>query len=562
MEQNIGQLSDYYAIIRRRKMHIIIPLVIILSITIGLAFGLPPVYQSIATILIEQQEIPQELVRSTVNSYAAERIQVISQSVMTRANLTNIIEKFDLFAKERQRGDTDDLIQRMRQNINIDMVSADIIDPRSNRPGRATIAFTVSFDSSIPEHAKKVAEELTALFLDENIRIRTQKAEMTSDFLSEEANRLSQEIASLEDKLAAYKERNVGRMPELMQMNMNLMERTDNEMESVTQKIATLEERQMLLETQLTQIEPNTGDSPEGKLKKLLSNYLSASAVYAPDHPDLVRMRREIEALKKQTGIESDTAELDSQVLKVRGEITTARQKYSANHPDVIKLQKTLTLLEDELRQKQNSTLDIVDIEIKPDNPAYISTKTQLESIKLNIKAEKERQERLKEKHAEYEERLTQIPRVEQEGLSLKRDYENAVKKFHDIKQKQLQAQVGEQLERESKGERFSLIDPPTLPTQPIKPNRPGILLLGTVLSMTGGMGLAAISEFLDQTVRGAKAVAGLLKAPPLSMIPYIENSKDRRRKRKKLIMGLSVLVVLAIAILLFIYFVWLPMNA
>jgi len=153
------------------------------------------------------------------------------------------------------------------------------------------------------------------------------------------------------------------------------------------------------------------------------------------------------------------------------------------------------------------------------------------------------------------------MPRVEQEGLTLKRDYENAVRKFHEIKQKQLQAQVGEQLERESKGERFALIDPPSLPTQPIKPNRPGILLLGTVLSMTGGMGLAAVSEFLDQTIRGAKSVTGLLKAPPLSMIPYIENSKDRRRKRKGFITGLSLLAVTILIVLLFIYFVWLPMD-
>lgn len=563
MEQNVGQLSDYYTIIRRRKMHIIVPIVVILMITIGLAFGLPPVYQSSATILIEQQEIPQELVQSTVNSYAAERIQVISQRVMTRANLTNIIEKYDLFSEKRLKGDTDDLISDMRQNISIQMVSAEIQDPKG-RQGRATIAFTLSFDSNKPQDAKNVAEELTALFLNENKRIRTQKAEMTSDFLTEEANRLSKEISRLEAKLADYKERNVGKLPELMQMNMNLMERTDNEIEGVRQKIATLEDRQMLLANQLTQIEPNTGDSPQGRLKKLLSEYLSASAVYSPDHPDLVRMRREIEVLKRETGIKSDSAELESQILKVRDQLADARQKYSPDHPDVIKLQKQLTLLEDKLREKQNSTstLDIADIEIKPDNPAYISTRTQLDSIKLNLKAEKERLARLKDKHADYEERLTQMPRVEQEGLTLRRDYDNAVQKFHDIKQKQLQAQVGEQLERESKGERFSLIDPPALPTQPVEPNRPGILLLGTVLSMTGGMGLAAVSEFLDQTIHGAKTVAGLLKAPPLSMIPYIENRKDRRRRRRKMIAGLATIVVLVLAVILYIYFVWLPMDA
>ena len=561
MEQNTGQLSDYYAIIRRRKMHIIIPLIIILLISIGLAFGLPPVYQSSATILIEQQEIPQELVPSTVNSYAAERIQVISQRVMTRTNLMSIIEKYNLFSDERQSDNADDLITRMRDNIDVAMVSAEVNDPRA-RQGKATIAFNLTFDSNKQEDAQNVVKELTTLFLDENIRIRTQKAEITSDFLSEEANRLSKEIAGLEARLAEYKEKNVGRLPELMQMNLNLMERTDRELEDSAQKIASLEDNQKLLENQLLQIEPNTSDSPEGRLRKLQSDYLSASAIYSPDHPDLVRMRREIEALKKQTGIETDTAELDSQILKVRDELAAAREKYSVDHPDVIKLEKTLALLKSELKQKQNGSLEIIDIELKPDNPAYISAMNQLESIKLNIKAEKERQARLKEKYAEYEERLTQMPRVEQEGLTLKRDYDNAVQKFHEIKQKQLQAQVGEQLERESKGERFSLIDPPSYPTQPIKPNRPGILLLGVVLSMSGGMGLAAMSEFLDQTVRGAKAVTGLLKAPPLSMIPYIENSKDRRRKRRKSLIVVGLIIAIILVLFLFIYFFWLPMDA
>ncbi len=561
MDQNTGQLTDYYAIIRRRKMHLIIPFTLILLISIGLAFGLPPVYQSSATILIEQQEIPQELVPSTVNSYAAERIQVISQRVMTRVNLQNIIENYDLFREERERGDTDDLITRMRENINVEMVSAEVNDPRA-RQGRATIAFNLTFDSDNPQDAQNVVQELTTLYLDENKRIRTQKAEVTSDFLAEEANRLSREITALEAKLARYKEKNVGRLPELMQMNMNLLERTDRELEDNAEKIASLEERQMLLENQLVQIEPNTGDSPEGRLRKLQSDYLSASAVYSYDHPDLVRMRREIEALKKQTGIESDTAELDQQILNMRQELTEARKKYSPDHPDVVKLEKTLALLEDKLRQKQTDSSEIVEIEIKPDNPAYIAAKNQLDAVILNLKSEKEKRNRLKEKYAEYEERLTQMPSVEQEGLSLRRDYDNAVTKYHEIKQKQLQAQVGEQLERESKGERFSLIDPPSFPTQPIKPNRPGIMLLGTVLSMGGGIGLAAVSEFLDQTVRGAKAITGLLKAPPLSMIPYIENRKDRRRKRRKFIIGLSTSVVLTLAVILFLYFVWLPMDA
>jgi len=184
---------------------------------------------------------------------------------------------------------------------------------------------------------------------------------------------------------------------------------------------------------------------------------------------------------------------------------------------------------------------------------------TQLELVKIRLKAELEKRERLREKLAIYEKRVLESPRVEQEWLFLRRDYDGAVKKYYEIKQKQLQAKISEQLESESKGERFSLLDPPNLPSQPIRPNRVGILLLGTVFSMAGGLSFAAVKEFMDRTVRGAKAVTSLLTAPPLSTIPYIENRKDVRRTRSNRLLTIALGLLVLLLIVLLAYLFWIP---
>ncbi len=555
-------MTDYLAVMRRRKMHLIIPLVVIMFITLGAAFGLPPVYRSTASILIEQQEVPQEMVASTVTSYAEERIQLISKRVMTRENLWAIVEKFDLYPKERKlHKDPSEILSEMSGDIDLEMVNADIINS-SGREGKAAMAFDLSYESRDPVAAQKVASELASLFLRENVQIRTEKAAVTSDFLEEEAKRLSKHIAELEAKLATFKEQNVGRLPELMQMNMNLMERTEQQLDDSNRQITSLKERQINLESQLSQLQPNSGDSPEGRLRALQAEYLRASAIYSPDYPDIIRMKSEIEALRAQVGAGSDTGgdtfSLENRIKQVEADLAAAREKYAENHPDVIRLEKTLDALHVALKNAQ-SRGTITDL--APDNPAYVSIQTQLETLKVNLDAELKNNDRLKKKVAEYENRLTQTPRVEQEGSALHRDYDNTVQKYHDIKQKELQAQVAEQLERESKGERFSLIEPPTIPSRPVKPNRLGILLLGTVFSMVGGVGFASISEALDRALYGSKSVLALLKAPPIAVIPNIKNQGDLKRSRFRVLLTVTIILVVLAVLLLTVHLFWMPLD-
>ena len=568
MEEQIRELSDYIDAFRRRRKSIVTVAVVIFAISVIVALVWPPTYRSSATILIEEQEIPQDLVRSTVTSFAAQRIQTISQTVMTRANLMQIIDKYNLYRTRRRYDTTEEILDRMRKDINVEMINADVIDPRTGRPTAATIAFSLSFDGEAPAVTQKVASELTTLYLNENLKKREEKASETYDFLSTEADRLRSHIADLEAKLATFKEKNAGRLPELVSLNMQLRERTEGELRDVEGQLRALDDRKFYLEGQLAQINPMNpvrGDDgqlvpdPVTRLKMLRARYISASAKYAPDHPDVVRLRREIQALEKETGDVNSSSEQAKELAKLRSELAAAREKYSPDHPDVIRLTKAVEAQEAALKQQPAPEREAA--KEKPDNPAYITLQAQLEGIKTQRESLTAEHERLKAKLAEYEKRLQASPEVERNYSMLNRDYQSSVARYQEIKRKQNEAQIGQELEKERKGERFSLIDPAQLPEQPVKPKRPAIIILGLVLSMVGGVGFAAIGEGMDNSVRGARAVESLLEAPPLSVIPYLHNGEDiARAKRTRKI----VLITLASSLVLFlamVHFFWTPLD-
>lgn len=569
MEEQTKDLRDYLGAFRRRRSSILITSAVILAASVLAALLWPPTYRSTATILIEEQEVPPDLVRSTITSYAAQRIQQINARVMTRANLMQIVEKYDLYRNKRHRESTEEILERMRKDIKLDTLSADVIDPRTGRPTAATIAFTLAFEGEIAEVTQKVANELTTLYLNENLRSRTEKASETFSFLSTEAEKLSQYIAELETQLASFKEKNADRLPELTQLNMQLIERTEREVQDIDTQLRSLDDRKFYLEGQLAQINPMTQMMGEGgerildpvtRLKMLRSEYASASSRYSPDHPDVMRLKREIEGLEKQTGPVDSSSEQAKEMAKLRTELEDAQKKYSAEHPDVIRLTKAVASMEEMLKQRPTTPENAIARE-KPENPAYITLQAQLEGIKSQAKALVTQRGMLKARLGDYEKRIQQTPEVERKYLTLKRDYENSVRRYQETKAKQMEAEVGQQLEKERKGERFSLIDPPQLPEEPVKPNRPVIIILGFLLSLGGGLGFAAVAESVDSSVRGVRGATELFSAPPLSVIPYIRNSEDlARAERTRKIVAMAIAGSFVLIVLLA-HFLWIPLD-
>ena len=569
MEEQTKDLRDYIDTFRRRRKSILSVAGAIFVIGVFVAMLWPPTYRSTATILIEEQEVPPDLVRSTITSFATQRIQTISQTVMTRANLMQIIEKYDLYRKKRKYETTEEILDRMRKDINVDMINADVIDPRTGRPMPATIAFTLSFDGVSPDVTQKVASELTTLYLNENLKNRQEKASETYDFLSTEADKLKKHIGDLETQIADFKKKNAGRLPELLQFNMQLKERTESDLRDVDTQMRALDDRKFYLEGQLALLNPMSpvvGDSgetvpdPATRLKMLKSRYVSLSAKYAPDHPDVVRVHREIEALEKQVGSVNSAPEQAKELTKLRSELAAAREKYSPDHPDVVRLTKAVAAQEAALTQ-QKTAPETEAAKEKPDNPAYVTLQAQLEGIKTEYQALTAKRETLKAKLTDYEKRLAQSPEVERNYSMLHRDYQTSIVRYQDIKRKQNEASMGQELEKERKGERFSLIDPPQLPEQPVKPNRPVIIILGFLLSIGSGVGFAAVGESMDSSIRGSRGVVAVLEAAPLSVIPYLNNSNDLARAKKTRRIVIAVFASGFVLFLLLVHLFWTPLD-
>ncbi|MBC7956233.1 MAG: lipopolysaccharide biosynthesis protein [Cytophagales bacterium] len=551
-------LRDHLGMLRRRRGLIATVFLLLFAVAAVVAMVLPPVYRSTATILIKEQEIPQEFVRSTVTSFADERIQVISQQVMTRSTLLDLVDKYGLYGKVRQRETSEEILDRMRRDIKLTPISAEVTDRRTGSPVKSTIAFSLSYDSESAASAQKIANDLTTLYLNENVKNRQQKAAETTSFLDEELSRVSLHISEVEQKLSLFKARNQGRLPELNLSNQVGSERANSDIQRLEREIVFLNERTMSLQAQLADTKPGLPVGGAGgtildsddRLKSLQLQLTTLVGTYSEDHPDVKRLRREIAVLQAETGQDGDATDREAKRLELQAQLSVLRQKYADEHPDVAKAKRAIAAIEalppaDAKRSR------------KPDNPVYINIKSQIESTIAQVASMRTERDELRTKLALFDMRVSQTPEVEREYLELVRDMDSSRNRFRELRDKQMQAQVAEQLERGRKAERFTLIEPPIFPEKPYRPNRGLIVMLGLVLAIAGGIGAAVLREVLDQTVHSPRDVVRVMQAPVLAVLPALPSLallRRRSRARKLLLLAGLAAVVVVVALLHFFY--------
>jgi uncharacterized protein involved in exopolysaccharide biosynthesis len=569
MQDQTFSFAEFVGFIRRRMQMMSAIALLAALIGVSIVYAVPAKYRSTATILIEEQEIPRELVQSTVTSYADERIQVIGQRVMTRSTLLPIVEKFDLYARERERVSTEEVLEQMRRDIRVEPVSANITDRRSGARTAATIAFRLSYDSTEPAKAQQVANELLSLYLNENLRSRQERAGETQTFLADEAERIGRDIAVTEAKLAAFKRENAGRLPELLSVNTQLRDRAENELEELQRRVQMIEDRKIYLESQLAVMRENApsvvppvsegaaANDPKTRLRQLRNQYTVQSSVYGKDHPDLVRMRKEIAALEQSVGEVSP--DFDPKKLEdARKEFSTLSDRYGPDHPDVLRQKKIVMALEASRDQAQPAATATTDVTT---SPAYMSVVTQIELGKQEAAGIKARTAEVRGRLAALNSRIQETPSVELAYRELVRDHENAVAKYQELRAKQMQAQVAVEMEKDSKGERFSLIEPPQYPEKPTEPNRKKMLAMAMFGSVGSGVGAGYLAEMLYRSVTSPRVLSGLLEAPLLGVVPRVENEQQRVRRRRLITIALVALAFLAVVALLAVHVLYMPLD-
>jgi len=552
-----ADIAHYIGILRNRKKCFVIPALVVLVIAILVAQLLPSVYQSSSTILIEEQQIPQEFVRSTVTGFADQRIQSLTQQILSRVKLWEIVQQFNLYEDMRKKYTREEVLEYMRDDIKLDTISAEVGGKKGVGKAGVTIAFSIAYRGKNPAMVQKVSGTLASLYLERNLKIREAQAQSTTQFLEAELKQLQESIKVLGGKITAFKGQYDGLLPEQHPFNREQATRLEMEIKQLDNTIRSAEERKIYLEGQIATVNPDTsftgapGErvmSPADRLKGLELSLADLQSKFSPDHPDIRKVRREIDELKKLGATTGGSAvERRKRLTQLKAELAEKQGKYSDQHPEIKKLKNEIARLEQE--PKPVSTLQTI---TSAENPVYISLTTQIQASETDIRAFRNEQVSLKDKLRMYRTRLEEAPKVEQEYWALTRDYQNAHNKHQEVMNKILEARISEGMEEHQKGEKFTLIDPASFPEKPVSPQRWLIFLAGVIMSFGAGVGTVALAEALDHSVKNSDDLARLTGLPVLGSIIRIQTSEDitRARQKRRLIWavtGFSLIMGLAL---------------
>ena len=559
--------EELIGMIKRRGRPALVAFMLVVILSVVYAIFAPPTFRSESTILIEQQEIPKDLVRSTVTSFADQRIQMIIQRVMTYSKLVELIKKYDLYAKERESEPLESVVNDMRDDIHHRMISADVVDPRSGRPVEATIAFNIGYESRFAKTSQLVANELTSLFLSENIKTRQEMADNAESFFADEVQRLKIKSAELESRLAEFKEKNFRKLPELTPLNMNLMDRTEREYFETNRQIQALEERRIYLESNLSQQDPQpalvgkgqeAALTPTARARLLQNQYVTLLATYSESHPDVIRTKRELENLIGDDEFPNERTFVKRQLEIYSAELTGLRQRYGVSHPDVARLQA----LVDSFQHKLAVVPEVEQQDMESaSNPSYVQLATALKSVRLELESMKATRDKLKAKLHDLEMAIIEAPMVEKEYLELTRDYENTTRKYQELRAKQSEAGLARTLEQESKGERFTLIQPPLMPERPISPNRILILIAGFIVAIVIAVGVIIVLEKMDPTFYSARVVTQLLGKAPLVTVQNIHTPREVAITRRSRVVMAGGLMLACLGVAIITHIAWMPLD-
>ncbi|WP_395020413.1 GumC family protein [Dongia sp.] len=537
--------------LRRRKWIGLAVGFVAFSGAVAIALIWPPTYQSTATILIEEPDVPSDLVKSTVSTYADQRLQVIEQRVMTNQNLGEIIDRFGLYQAALATTPRSELINLLRSKIDLAVLSADFVSStrNSNQP-QATIAFTVSYEDRNQRVAQQVASRLTDLYLAENVQTRTEKAAGTTEFLAQQSQKLFQDVEDAEKRLTEFKTKNSSTLPEQIDTNMRILEQLQSQLLQNRSTLEQLTEKRAFLQGQLGQISPympmtsgGTPATPQAQLMALELEYIDLSARYGPKHPQVAHLKKQIDSLKAQVGTSDEPTSTQARLSQLQAQLSEALQRYGEKHPDVQKLRKQLDDLKAEIG-KEPSVSMLSTPKGPPDNPMYIQMQNQLGESTAVMQGLQMETAALQAKIEETQQRVLQTQALSGQYNSLQQQYEAAVKRYQDFKDKEADAQVAQSMEQQSKSETFSVIEAPEFPELPIKPNRKVLLLAGLAMSVLLAAGAMLALEMLDSKVYEPRGLERVFGEVPLATVPYITTPRERTSRWVKL--AAAVLAVIA----------------
>jgi succinoglycan biosynthesis transport protein ExoP len=539
--------GDYLGIVRKRKRLLFLIGLPIVALGGLAALILPDIYRSSALIEIEGSESGRQSSTDTTLQdsiarqsdeplYADQYVQSLSTAVLSNENLSKLLAKEQLYNDQKE--DPKGALQRLSKDVKIDMVTVPILDPESGREREVVTAFTVSYDNLDPQRSYVGAKWLTQAFLEGNRQDRRSYASGTAKFFASEAERMRKRVGELEGKLAEFKAKNAGQLPDLNEMNMNSMDRAENEVNSVESQLQGLRRERVFLVAQLQQAR-STG--PEtNNINALEAEYKQKSATYDPNHPDMISLRRQIDMMR--SGGSPSGMTLRQQVQQQKSILAEARQRYGEDHPDIKRIQRNIESLEARIKSGESA-----DATLASDSPMAVQLQTQLNATDTQIAAMQQRGLELRRKMTDLESRMSSSPQVEKEYTAVTRDMDSARAKFQDLLKRQMDAEVSESAIANGTADKFHVKSQPSLPDKPAKPQRIAILAVAIAFAMVAAMSSIVFAQLLDPTVRGVRDIRDILDVTPLTAVPVIERAGRNPHRKMRWAFSRAAAVVLIV---------------
>jgi len=431
----------------------------------------PRKYQASTLVLVTPQRVPTDLIRPTVTAGILERLNSISQEIMSRTRLEQIIDELKLYQSELKSMKREEVVELMRKNIKVDL-------PKRSSEREAAGYFVISYTGEDPRIVTLVANKLASLFIEENLKLREQQAVGTTEFLSNELQATKEKLEAQGQTLADYKRRNMGSLPEQRDTNIKMLEQLHLQLQRSEESLRALEDRKLLIMRQMAEIEspPAAAVGADGKVQPQKGG---------------MSYEAQREELKKQL------AELES--------------RYTERHPDIVRTKKRLADLE-----KNKDTISV------KNDPKYRELEMALTAANMQIKRQQEEGEKLRSQLGQYRGRIEGTTQREQEMAAMVQEYHNTRLLYDSLIKKSEEAQQAENLERRQKGEQFRVIDPARIPEKPVQPDIPKVLLIGLFAGLGCGIGGIFVREQLDRSFRDPEDAEVTLGLKVLANIPKI----------------------------------------
>ena len=561
MAVEIGKL-ELKGIIRRRKNVFIWTALIIFFLCLVVAFVLPPIYQSKATIVVENQEIPSEYVKSTITTYVSERLYILNEKITNYTKLLDIIKSHNLYP---DLGSDGEKVGEMKDNIKLKTIDVALKETRGRE--RATIAFTLSYDYTSAEKAQNVVNTLSKIFIEEDQKAREAQASTTTQFLEKELEELRRNVKVNEEKISRFKAKNINQLPGSTGIFNQTIFRLEQDIDKIETRIRTVQEKIVYLKSQIANIDPlvpiitETGkvaNNPNNRLKFLRLELIRKQANLSEKHPDIIRLKSEIAKLESQTGDYDSTKEQVNRLKVVNKQIAELEAKYGEKYPDIVRLSKEADLLRSQIAAAERSNQN--DNEMT-DNPGYMNIKAQIIVAETEVDALKKERTKIAAKLEDYQQRLERMPFIDEEYNSLTLDYANTKKKFNEVSNKLHSARIAQEMDMSERGVRFRIDTPANLPLKPVKPNRIMIVLMGIVLGFGFGIVLAALFEGLDTSIKGNEELESIAGVSVLTKLSYVDSPRQKRMRRiRYLIVTVAAMLLILMTSLAINWFI-MPMD-